>query len=64
MNALILEPTELGFVPDGAKASVALVRETDLDSILEEIQIRESTITPVMEEILNFRPSSHWGINE
>jgi len=36
----------------------------DSASILDAVQVRASTLTPVSEEILHFRPSSHWGINE
>lgn len=31
---------------------------------VEEIQIRAETVTPLLKEILNFRPPPHWGINE
>lgn len=64
MDALIPSSAELGRVSDAAKASAAVVAELDSASILEAIRVRVSALTPVMEEILHFRPSSHWGINE
>jgi hypothetical protein len=30
----------------------------------EEIQRRAHTITPLLRELLDHRPPSHWGINE
>ena len=64
MEILIPSSAELGLVSDPAKASAAVVAELDSASSLEAIQVRASTLTPVLEEILHFRPSSHWGINE
>ena len=61
MNALIPEQVELEPKSEPAKAVEALVAEMDLDAILEEIQIRASSLTPVMERILEFHPSSHWA---
>ena len=31
---------------------------------IETLQIRADTVTPLLEEILRFPPSPHWGINE
>ena len=42
---------------DAAKASEAA--ELDSASILEEIQVRESTLTPIVEKFLQFRTFSH-----
>jgi hypothetical protein len=64
MNALIADPAELELRPEAAKAPEAVMAEPTPASILEPIRVRESTLTPVMERILQFRPSSHWGINE
>jgi hypothetical protein len=64
MNALIPDTVELEPVPDAAKASEAVVAELNSASTLKTIPGRESTLTPVMERILRFRPTSHWGINE
>jgi hypothetical protein len=64
MNAFIAEPAELELVPDAAKASEAVMAEPSSASALESLPARESTLTPVMERFLGFRPSSHWGINE
>ena len=64
MNALTPDQVELELAPDVAKAVDALVAELDSAAILEALQARASTLTPVMEKILQLRPSSHWGINE
>jgi hypothetical protein len=64
MNLLIPDPAGLELLPDTAKAVEALVAELDSVAILQAIQARVSTLTPVMEEILQFRPPSHFGINE
>jgi hypothetical protein len=64
MNPLIPDPARLELTPDVVNAVEALVAEIDTTAILAAIQSRESTLTPVMEKILQFRPSSHWGLNE
>jgi hypothetical protein len=64
MKALIPDPTEVEPVPCAVKASLAVLAELESVSILEAIRVRESTLTVLMERILQSRPSSHWGINE
>jgi hypothetical protein len=64
MDTLILHSAELELVSDAAKVSEAVLAGLELASILEAIQIRTLTLTPVKEKILYSRPSSHWGINE
>jgi len=64
MNAQISDPAGLELVPEVANAVEALVAEMDSAAILEAIHVRESTLTPVMEKILQIRASSHWGLNE
>ena len=64
MNTLIADPPELELIPGVAEASEGVLAELDLASIVKAIQVRESTITPIMKELLQSRPSSHWGINE
>jgi len=51
-------------MPDVEEAVEALVAELDSATMLNALQARQSTLTPVMEKILQFRPPSHWGINE
>ena len=64
MNPLISDPAGLELRPEVVNAAAALVAEMDSAAILEAIQARESSLTPVMQKILESRPSSHWGINE
>ena len=64
MRAFIPEPAELELIPDAMEASEAAIADLNLASILETIRVRELTITPLMKEILQSSPSSHWGINE
>lgn len=64
MNALASDAPELELTPDLANAVEALVAEMDSAATWDALQARESTLTPVMEKILQFRPPSHWGINE
>ena len=64
MNPFIADPARLELTPDVANVVEALVAEMDSAAILNAIQARESTLTLVSEEILYYRPSSHWGINE
>lgn len=64
MNPLIPDPAGLELTADVVNAVEALVAEMDSTAISEAIQRRESTLTPVMEKILQFRPPSHFGINE
>ena len=64
MNPLIGDTAGLELTPGVVNAVEALVAEMDSAAILKAIQARESTLTPVIEEILYSRPSSHWGINE
>jgi hypothetical protein len=64
MNPLIADPAGLELTPDVENAVTALVAEIDSAAILEAIQTREFTLTPIMQKILQFRPPSRWGINE
>jgi len=64
MNPLIADPAGLKLAPDVSNAVEALVTEMDSTAILEAVQARESTLTPNMQKILQFRPHSRWGINE
>ena len=64
MNPSIADSADLELTPEVTKAVEALVAEMDSATILEAIQERESALSPVLEKILQFRPSSHWGINE
>ena len=59
MNALIPDPAELKLMPAAPKASEAVVAELNSASILEAIQVRESTLTPIVEKFLRFQPFSH-----
>ncbi len=51
-------------MPEGMKALEAAVAELDFSSSLAAMEVRATTRTRVREEILQFRPSSRWGINE
>ena len=64
MNALIPDLAGLELIPDVENAVEALVAELDSVAVLKAIQARESTLTSVIEEILQVRPPSHFGINE
>ncbi|HWV98624.1 MAG TPA: hypothetical protein VNZ64_02915 [Candidatus Acidoferrum sp.] len=64
MNPSISDPIELELMPEAAQTPEAVEAEQHSAFILAAIEVRASTLTPVMEEILQFRPSSHWGINE
>jgi hypothetical protein len=64
MNALNSDAAELELTPDLTNAVEVLVAEMDSAAAWDALQARESTLTPVMEKILQFRPPSRWGINE
>ena len=64
MNAVISKPADPELMPDVENAVALLVAEIDSLAVLEAIQVRASTLTPVLEKILEFRPPSHFGINE
>jgi hypothetical protein len=64
MRAFIPEPAELELLPDATEASEAVSADLNSASIFETIRVRELTLPPVMKEILQSSPSSHWGINE
>ena len=64
MKALISKLAEPKLLPDSAKASEAALAALNSAAILEAIRVRASTITPEIEKTFQFRPSSHWGINE
>jgi hypothetical protein len=64
MNALTFTPVELELTPETVKPSEAEVADQDSAATLQTIELRASTVTPVIEEILHCRPPSHWGINE
>jgi len=64
MNVVILDPTEPGLTPLETRTPEAVDAEQDSASFQKAVQTRESTITSLIQEILQVRPSSHWGINE
>jgi len=64
MSALISDLVDLELTPEVANAVEALTAEIDSVAILESIQARESTLTKVMEEILQFQPTSGCGVND
>ena len=64
MKVLIPNPAELEFLPDSVEVSEAAGANLDSTSMRETIRLRELTVTLVMKEIFQSRPSSHWGINE
>ena len=64
MKTLIAAPAEIEIMPRVPETLQEIVAVPDPGSIFEAIQTREKTVTLVMENILQFRPSSHWGINE
>jgi hypothetical protein len=64
MRALTTDPVGLKIVPDAVEAADAVSADLNSTSILETIRVRELTRMSVLEDILRFRASSHWGINE
>jgi hypothetical protein len=64
MRALIPNRAELELTPDATEASEAVSADLNSASIFETVRVSELTLTPVMKEILQSPPSSHWGINE
>jgi hypothetical protein len=64
MRTLIPDPSELELTPDAMEASAVASADLNSPSAFETIRVRELTLTLFMEEILQSRPSSHWGINE
>ena len=64
VRTVISDPSELELTPDATEASEAASANLDSTSVFEKIQVLELTLTPVMKENLQSRPSSHWGINE
>jgi hypothetical protein len=64
MRALIPDPAEVELTSDAAEASEVFSANLNSASIFETIRVRELALTPVMKEILQSQPSSHWGINE
>lgn len=64
MNPSIHNPALLPVTHDPDQASGAVMAEPYSAFVLEPIQVHEPTLAPVMESILQFRPTSHWGIND
>ena len=64
MSPFIPDRAELELTPDATEASEAVSADLNSTSVFETIRVRELTLTLVMKEILQSRPSSHWGINE
>jgi hypothetical protein len=64
MRTLIPDPAELELTPDATESPEAVSANLNSASVFETIRVRELTLTPIMKEILQSRPSSHWGINE
>ena len=59
MNTIIAAATQLELMPGMAQAPDGVIAELNSASSFEALQVRESTITLVLENILQFRPS-HW----
>jgi hypothetical protein len=63
-------PKLLADVATGSIAADDILRkhrqdtEPNLYYTIEEIHLRAETMTPLLKEILDFRPPPHWGINE
>jgi len=67
MSALLLDSPKPRLLLDFAKPRKAIqfpLREVEQAFSIEDIQARVETITPLLEELLRFRPPIHWGINE
>ena len=64
MRALIPDSAEAELTPEAAEAAEVFSANLNSASIFETIRVREVALTPVMKEILQSQPSSHWGINE
>jgi hypothetical protein len=64
MSAPITDLAQLRLTTNPATPVEAVVALLESAPNLEAIQVRAATLTPVMEKILQSRPSSHWGINE
>jgi len=62
MNSSVLNQTRVGISQD--QVSPFAVAEDAPTWTIEAIQIRAEAVSPVMEEILQSRPPTHWGINE
>jgi len=62
MNASMLSATEVEVSQDQI-SPFAVVEPTSAWTI-EAIQIRAQVVTPLVEEILQSRPPTRWGINE
>ena len=39
-------------------------RKASISFTIEEVHKRAETISPLLKELLGFRPPPHWGINE
>lgn len=62
MNASVINPTEV----DLSQNQISPIALAELETFwtIEDIQNRAEVITPTMEEILESRPPTRWGINE
>ena len=75
MSTLLIISTNPGLLTDGAKLAGILAAQNNLPEhhhvlepmefcTVESIQVRAETLTPLLKEILEYRPVPHWGINE
>ena len=64
MRALIPDSVGLELVTDAAEPADAVGADLNSTSILEAIRVRELTQISVLQDNLQSRASSHWGINE
>jgi len=73
MNTQLIKYTNPKSLPDGAKllpvtaangksSEHQCAYETRPLYTVEEIRLRVETVTPLLKEILDFRPPEHWGI--
>jgi hypothetical protein len=64
MNASSPNPAELPATQEAPQASPALMAGLNAAFVLEPLLVHEPTLAPVMKNILQFWPTSHWGIND
>ena len=58
---LLAGPSPRGLSANGLAPSGAVVSTT---ASVKKIHTRAKTISPFLRELLEFRPPSHWGLNE
>jgi hypothetical protein len=61
---LLTQGQSLDLTTEGKESCEQISVAAAAATFVDDIQNRAETITPLLKELLDYRPPPHWGINE